>query len=488
MAQGNSFRDIALTGAFVGAAATGALAVVSLLIGFALGNSGFVYMATAALAFLLPISAGLLRGKDFDPFEPINLVALAFLFGTTVRGLWLLTSDSSRVDFIMMGTSMEQVAANSPLMLGSVLCLVLGYVIFPYRLRLERFEAIRNYSISAPRLKFVLLLVTGLALVGIPIMISAYGISFTGGLLSASTKRLVQYVNENGEMVYGAGYQRWLSSASQYGFVLLASIVLAGILRLRLPIIVALAVMGALAMVTPFLTSTRALLLLPALHLVIVAFYYRRLTMRTVLVVAGVAFPLVAFLGVVREFNQTGANTELTAVDRVLGSGNSIDLVRTSAIMDRVPEVVDFQYGKTYAAILAVGIPRAVWPDKPLIGLGGFVKGKIFGKTIRMGGWPSGLIAEGWLNFGFWGLFVPLFMFGALLRFVYESVRPHLGVSLPITLIYAVTTWRLSFGTIGLNFSHGIADTLTQVVPVAIILMIARQPSRKPAPSYAYSH
>jgi hypothetical protein len=469
-------QTLSLGGAAVACTLLACAAMVLMLLGFLMGDDGLVFASAAFMAFVIPMGAGLLRGRAFDPFEPINMVALAILYGTTARAIWLLTSSSSRVEFIMMGTTMGEVTANAPLILLSLVAMTAGYVLMPLRLPLERLDYIRNYALSRSRLKLAVLATVAISMIGIPWIIIEYGITLQNGILGLSLKRVTTYVSSEGELVYAAGFQRWLGYAVQHGFTLLAAALLARIVQPRPAIIAAVVALGVMSMITPFLASSRSSLVLLMLHLTIFAFYYRRLSIKVLTTVFIVSCVLLAVLGAIREMNMAGVQRDYSGVDRVLGAGNSFDFVRTSAIMDRVPDVVPFQYGATYAGLIGAAIPKAMWPEKPAVGLGAFVKGKIFGQSTRLGGWPSGMVAEGWINFGLFGLFGPLFLFGCMLRFFYESVRPLLGISFPITLLYAVSIWRFGFGMIGMNFSHGIAQTLGYLLPTMLLIMIAKAP------------
>jgi hypothetical protein len=475
--QSYGLQQFAFVGATSAAIAAALVVIPVVLIGVLMDNQGLIYCGLCVMAFLIPLYVGLRRGAEFDLFEPINLVAFAVLFGSTLRAVWLLLSDSSRVGFIMMGTTFDEVLANMPLILLSLLAFTIGYALFPTRLRLEKMAFFRDYALGRQRFWFAVCLAGGISLIGIPWMIIEYGISFDAGILAASQKRVVAYLNDSGEIVYGSGFQRFLAFGAVHGFSLIAAAVLARRLRMNAGIVFAVIVLAAMSIVTPFLTSNRSSFVLILLNLLIFGYYYKRVSLRSLLIALGISLFVLSTLGVVRQVNQTGAaSDDMSAVDRILGSGNSLDFVRTSAIIDRVPDYAPFLRGQTYAALFTGVIPRAVWPDKPDVRLGGFVKNVIFGEESP-GGWPSGMIGEGWINFGILGLFLPLFAFGVFLRFIYESVRPHLGVSFPITLIYAVSIWRLGFGTIGLNFAQGMIQTLSYAGPIIFLLIIARAPT-----------
>jgi hypothetical protein len=440
-----------------------------------LGSPQYLYLSVAMLSSTIPLAAGVLRRDGFDPFEPINLAAAAIFFGTTARAFWLLASESSRVEFIMMGTDFVEISQNAPSILLSIVMFTLGYVLCNFRVPLERFRAIRDYSFNV-RKTYITLIATAIASVfGIILILQNFDIRLSGGFISMSAKRVHEFVTEEGEIVYGSGTERFVGLIAQHGFVFLAGLIISRCLPLNQRNIILLLSLGALGILTPYITSSRSSIVLIAIHTVIILHYYGRLRLTGLLIGFIGAFFLLATLGVIREANTIDQRRDMTAVDRVLGSGNSLDFVRTSAIMDRVPEVVPFQQGMTYVALFAAPIPRSMWLDKPQVGLGAFVKGEIFGENTRLSGWPSGMIAEGWINFGFIGLIIPMFIFGGMLRVFYETCKPFLGISLPVTLIYAVSIWRLGFGTIGMNFAHGITQTLAYFFPMLIILILARQ-------------
>lgn len=459
------------------------VAAIALPIGILLDSSGMVYLSTAFLAFAIPAAVGVARGRNFDPFEPINLIALAIFFGTSLRAVYLLTSESERAAFVMMGTNFENVAANAPWMLLSVVALVLGYLITPWRIPIEKFRAVRCYAVSRTRLNIAIGISVIITLVAIAMLAAREGLDISQGILSLSRKRAAVYTSDEGAVVYGVGYEAFLGQFAQYAFVLLSCVLLAGIAKKRLGTLVALVLLGALGCVTPFLVSSRSTIIIMLLSAAIAATYYGKLKAKVLVVIFLASIPLVVGMGYLRQVNHARGAVEraqgTSVLDSIIGSGNSLDFVRTSAIIDRIPSVRGYQWGWTYAALFSAPIPRAVWPEKPNPSLGPWVKRELYGKAVRNQGWPSGMIAEGYINFGTVGLIIPLFLFGALLRILYETCRPLLGVSLPVTAIYAVSIWRLGFGTIGLNFAHGMMQMLTDLAPMFLLVVIARAPLRQ---------
>jgi hypothetical protein len=67
-------------------------------------------------------------------------------------------------------------------------------------------------------------------------------------------------------------------------------------------------------------------------------------------------------------------------------------------------------------------IPRAVWPSKPLGSLGGWFYSEVYGYGESRTAAAITVPGDFYLNFNWWGLILGLFIYGAILRIVYEAV------------------------------------------------------------------
>jgi hypothetical protein len=100
------------------------------------------------------------------------------------------------------------------------------------------------------------------------------------------------------------------------------------------------------------------------------------------------------------------------------------------ACMATVPRYVEFQDGKTlYLLPISVLVPRALWPEKPKIGLGTFFREKIWRGPEEESG-SGGQIAitqvgELYINFGLWGVIVGMMVLGVIHRCAYECWREN---------------------------------------------------------------
>ena len=100
------------------------------------------------------------------------------------------------------------------------------------------------------------------------------------------------------------------------------------------------------------------------------------------------------------------------------------------ACMATVPKYVDYQRGRTlYLLPLTLFVPRAVWPDKPKIGLGTYFRDNIW-KGPRSNYETAGQIAitqmgEFYINFGVGGIMVGMLVLGVIHRFAYSHFREN---------------------------------------------------------------
>ncbi|MEZ5841083.1 MAG: hypothetical protein R3D02_11905 [Hyphomicrobiales bacterium] len=134
------------------------------------------------------------------------------------------------------------------------------------------------------------------------------------------------------------------------------------------------------------------------------------------------AIAFITVMGNLRSINQTGRPVG-NALEAVVGSGNGIDLYRSVAIMKRVPQYHDYLRGSSYLSLVTSFIPRAIWAEKPNPSLGPWVKSELFGEDVRNNGWPPGMVAEAYINFGSVGIVLCMAAWGCESEGVHASFR-----------------------------------------------------------------
>lgn len=140
-------------------------------------------------------------------------------------------------------------------------------------------------------------------------------------------------------------------------------------------------------------------------------------------------------------------------------------------VVEKTPKEVPYFYGKTYAHVPQVLIPRLLWPNKPhghvsteLLGLSYKVTNRSQARTTTIG---LGLLGEAWANFGWLGIVGLAILMGVLMRFVANAfIRVHES-SLHSVLSVLWVGW--SFQIEG-ALSSWLSSLLQSVVVVLLVL------------------
>ena len=117
-------------------------------------------------------------------------------------------------------------------------------------------------------------------------------------------------------------------------------------------------------------------------------------------------------------------NLEQTrAIDRRLNQNWLVGL----AIERLENNQVSFTYGASFGAMLVALIPRAVWPDKPVVGGGGNLVQEVTGIDFAEGtSVGAGQVLEFYLNFGVYGVLAGFALWGWLLGYFDRRVADSL--------------------------------------------------------------
>lgn len=100
-------------------------------------------------------------------------------------------------------------------------------------------------------------------------------------------------------------------------------------------------------------------------------------------------------------------------------------LAQTANVVELTPSAVPYQYGQLYSYILVTLIPRFVWPDKPSVNEANrfyqvsynlTTEDNLEGVSISVG-----FLAESYINFGWFGVAVIMFLIGAFLKLFQQT-------------------------------------------------------------------
>jgi hypothetical protein len=168
------------------------------------------------------------------------------------------------------------------------------------------------------------------------------------------------------------------------------------------------------------------------------------------------------------------AKMTLTTDKGVVGNGYKFFVSRTAHcllsfahVVDLTPKVVPYWMGKSYRALLWAPIPRAIFPWKPAITIG-----QEFGHrysflhpTDHTTSYNLSQLVEMYVNFGFIGIVIGMFLMGIIYRALYEMFcGPESGEGGLLIGIYIFT--KLSI--IESNFS----TVFGNIIYFAILLVI----------------
>ncbi|MBE9013890.1 oligosaccharide repeat unit polymerase [Pseudanabaenaceae cyanobacterium LEGE 13415] len=177
----------------------------------------------------------------------------------------------------------------------------------------------------------------------------------------------------------------------------------------------------------------------------------RKISFTKPLILVCVSFFLIGLLGAFRtstfsgEINWGLLTGESTTEESALTTGAgevSMRLAEGNAvypILALVPETIDHIHGSSYAAVLALPVPRTLWADKP-----GLIGGRV-GMTFfnQLAGVPPGPIGEAFWNFGVSGVLIAFVLFGMAQRWFVELFCHYAHEPVAI-ILYAVTLFQFS--------------------------------------------
>jgi hypothetical protein len=130
-------------------------------------------------------------------------------------------------------------------------------------------------------------------------------------------------------------------------------------------------------------------------------------------------------------------------VTRELAS-NFVQLQALTLVVDRVPDVLEFQHGRTLLAMLTIAVPASWYPEKYLTAPGVFTLAIDPDRWVREGTTlPPVLIGEMYMNFGTTGVVLGLLCFGAVFGSIRRTVKRR-GSDPATAVLYALSVAMLA--------------------------------------------
>jgi oligosaccharide repeat unit polymerase len=145
--------------------------------------------------------------------------------------------------------------------------------------------------------------------------------------------------------------------------------------------------------------------------------------------------------------------------------------------IDKTPEKLPFQYGRTLLRVITSFVPRPLWPDKPW-SFGMEFNEKYVAKPGFIASVSPATISELYINFSLPGVIIGFFVIGVFLRAMYQYCIAS-GVSREKTLIYAILMEKMIVlvdGPIG-DYTTFVLIRLFPLVVLAGLLKMSRAKS-----------
>lgn len=433
----------------------GVLAVI--LTGLSGFRLDFVFAACGAWAgVLMLVPPSVVRG--FQLVSGWSFVGLTVSLGVVLRGFYLSASPrTERLEALFFrGRTPDEFVIPAILLLFGLGMMVAGYLSLVPR------EKVRSpVRIHRPTLYWI-----AAAIFSISFAATVLYIDRTGGfdLSRLSAKRTaIPGLDLAGKSFQSHGELRFLGSLAIFACLLIVADALEAPRRRKWLMAVALLLV---AIAIPFFSSVRTTVAMYLLFPVVLIALNRPRLSSVWLMGSGTAVLALMILMTLLRPGSGGA------LDAIVLNRNQIDLPKTAHLYHAVPNDLPRAHGRTIARWAAAPIPRFLWTDKPVIPPGPYVGNAIYDQ--KRAGVPPSMMGEWYWNFGWPGVVIGSFLFGALLRWLDERFRPVAGDPFRAAL-YVAGPLFLGYEAVGSSIGGGIYQSLFRWAILGAILILIRQ-------------
>ena len=413
-----------------------------------MNRPGFIYFLLFMLAALCSIPFLRLIGKkNQDVFEPVYVTTAYFILLFIVSTLYTISGGGKYIAVPLDLPTEDAVATSLIYLIACYSFFLVGYY--------SNFGKAIASSLPPPPGEWD----SGKFKVIAPLMLCMGGISYY--LLIQHFGGFDYYISHKQETLTGGGQQFFLDGVPLILQVFIVSFSLY-LTKKRFFKLTFLVLLPAL-LIIGFLSGSKGQFMVPLMSAMI-AYHY----LKKKISLAAVAAVLVLFFAVTPLFNiyrgigdysrlQGDAQKSYLGMDVSGFMRNSMQRfqgIESMALIVRdTPDVMDYQYGKTFAYIAVAWIPRELWNDKPIISFG-----KIFALTY-LHNWDLGegtsaaatLPGEAYINFHFAGVLLAGLLMGVILRAYYEYlIKMHRGPPsvylYAFSFLYMIVSWEFNIG------------------------------------------
>lgn len=159
-----------------------------------------------------------------------------------------------------------------------------------------------------------------------------------------------------------------------------------------------------------------------------------------------------------------------SAAHALVYNRNFGDMETAARVINNVPDVIPYQNGKTIVGWALAPIPRAIWPDKPVINVGPLIGYQIYG--TRGSGVPPGFVGDLFLNFGPLGVPAGSIVIGWVLLAIDRWRQRQELLTVGFLIVYVPVAFSAGLGAISKGLGSMLYTASIGLVPVLVTLAV----------------
>lgn len=454
-----------------------ALAAGALLSSFVffIGNGGDEYLVIA-LSFLIVLPAALAAGhRDVkDVFSPLKIYTYILIISSPLFSVYVFFfAIDWKYGYALFWQEFIDLIPGIFLIAFATFTMIAGYYAAGTSyFKLGNRTARANFS----KKKLIILTIITLCISIFAGYMFSLDVNYAASLEENVLARKSVHESTVGISVRGSALTHWrfLGISLPHGMIIVyLTLVWVGKVRASKYDYVLMGLLFISASFIPFIASSRTPILEILVVMVMVRHYLvKKIALSRVLVIGFIIMIVIGSLGELRRNpDQLALSSFATSFESVVASQYFVDLGKTSIIVNRVPDQVDYLYGSSLMSVFLAVIPRQIWPDKPVVRIGYYVGQNII-QLDNQTGIPPGFIAEIYLNFGYWGIFPVFIVLGLVLAKLYNTVRREQNYV--TTLLYVLSVVTISLSLLSTDLTYAILQAVFYFIPIAIFTLMAK--------------
>lgn len=422
-------------------------------------------------------------GEQFDPTHPLFLILISLMIGTVLRSFFIVSPLEYDTKWLML---LEQpptiILKGIAAIYLAFTFLLLGFSYPAKPLSDWSKRSIFNKPLSLKRFLPLALILTGISMVVASLFFDKMGVDLSD---SSTISKKRHYQVEEGSYS-SLGYYRMFMDVIEPVFYVLFMYFILNKKKLFSFLGLFLFVLFFLNMAYPFIVSSRTNAMYVLINVGLIYHYLKGgIKIRQILPIVALASVVLVIMTALRESHaKVRSETDVSTNPLVImvTSLNFLGVDKTSHIIDRMPEKMEFQFGETLILWILAPIPRVWWPQKPEM-----TEGRVIGEFIyekrdsnsQGGGVPPGYIAELYLNFWYPGIVIGMFLFGVILKIFYNAFKKVRAQSIFGMVIYILVFMPFALKTIGGDFSACVVKVFTGFLPIFFIVKFTQTNDRQ---------